>query len=133
MIPACLDLNIPMSILVRVQDRRTIMAAQRDSILVQSPFIFNNVAEWDGIRVQHCRLHGGESLERWHTRHHIVVLLAGSFSSTMETATGRRTGWRSSINGHTPIIPAGQSYSTSWEEGLEDLSIHMDPALLARA
>jgi len=111
-----------------------IMAAQRDSILVKSPFIFNNIAEWDGIRVQHCRLHGGESIERWHTRHHIVILLEGSFTSTMESATGRRrTGWRSSSQGHTPIIPAGQRYSACWEEGLEDLSIHMDPALLARA
>jgi AraC family transcriptional regulator len=108
------------------------MAAQRDSILVQSPFIFNNIAEWDGIRVQHCRLRTGESVERWHTRHEIVVLLAGSFTATMESATGqRRTGRRSS--GHTPIVPAGQSYSAYWEEELEELSIHLDPAFLARA
>jgi AraC family transcriptional regulator len=50
----------------------------------------------------------------------------------MESATGqRRTGRRSS--GHTPIVPAGQSYSAYWEEELEELSIHLDPAFLARA
>jgi AraC family transcriptional regulator len=108
------------------------MAAQRDSILVQSPFIFNNVAKWDGISVQHCRLPSGESANRWHARHQIVIMLAGSFTATMESATGRRrSGWRG--NGQTPIIPAGQSYSAYWEEELEEVSIRLDPALLARA
>jgi AraC family transcriptional regulator len=108
------------------------MAAQRDSILVQSPFIFNNVAKWDGISVQHCRLLSGESANRWHARHQIVIMLAGSFTATMESATGRRrSGWRG--NGQTPIIPAGQSYSAYWEEELEEVSIQLDPALLARA
>src|ERR1044071_1820677 len=104
-----------------------IMAARRASIPVESPFIFNKISEWDEIRVQHARLHGCEVGERWHARHHIVILLEGSFTSTMVSATGRRrTGWRSSESGHTPIIPAGQSYSACWEDGLEDLSIHLD-------
>jgi AraC family transcriptional regulator len=108
-----------------------IMAAKRDSILVQSPFIFNNTAKWDGISVQHCRLRSGESTERGHARHQIVILLEGSFTATMVSATGRRrSGWRG--NGQTPIIPAGQSYSAYWREELEDLSIYLDPALLAR-
>ena len=108
------------------------MAAQRDSILVQSPFIFNNTAKWDGISVQHCRLRSGESTVRGNARHQIVVLLEGSFTATMESSNGRRrSGWRG--DGHTPIIPAGQGYSAHWEEELEDLSIYLDPALLARA
>jgi AraC family transcriptional regulator len=108
-----------------------LMAAQRDSILVQSPFIFNNIAKWDGITVQHCRLLSGESIERSYARHQIVVLLEGSFTATMESAGGRRcSSWRG--QGHTPIIPAGQSYSAHWTEELEDLSIFLDPSLLAR-
>jgi len=109
-----------------------IMAAQRDTILRKSPFIFNTVADWDGVSVQHCRLRSGESTDRWHPRHLIVIPLEGSFTASMESATGRRRGgWRG--KGHTPIIPAGQTYSASWEDELEDLSIYLDPALLARA
>ena len=108
------------------------MAAERNSILQQSPFIFRTRADWDGITVQHCRLRSGEMIEKKLDRHQIVILLEGSFTSTMESATGRRrAGWRRV--GHTPIIPAGQSYSVRWDDELEDLSIYLDPALLARA
>jgi AraC family transcriptional regulator len=108
-----------------------IMAAQRDSIRIQSPFIFNKVAQLGGLSVQHCRLHRGESIERWHARHQIVITISGSFTANTGSATGRRrSGWRGS--GHTPIIPAGQSYSACWEEELEHLSIYLDPSLLAR-
>lgn len=108
------------------------MAAQRDSILVQSPFIFNKTADWNGITVQHCRLRRGESVDRRHARHQIVILLAGSFTARLESATGRRrSGWRGAD--YTPIIPAGQAYSACWDEELEHVSIYLDPALLARA
>ncbi|HVG20103.1 MAG TPA: AraC family transcriptional regulator [Blastocatellia bacterium] len=108
------------------------MAAQRELVLTQSHFIFNNTAEWDGITVQHCRLHSGESVNRWHARHRIVIPLAGSFAARLESATGRsRDGWRDAAN--TPIIPAGQIYSAYWKEELEHLSIYLDPSLLAHA
>jgi AraC family transcriptional regulator len=108
------------------------MAAQRDTILRQSPVIFNKKAEWDGVGIQHCRLRRGELIEQRNARHQVVVLLSGSFTSVAESATGRR---RSAFRdvGHTPIIPAGQSYSAYWENELEDLSIYLDPSLLARA
>jgi AraC family transcriptional regulator len=109
-----------------------IMAAQRESIFAQSQFIFNKTAHWDGITVQHCRLRGGESVARWNARHQIFIPLAGSFTARLESATGRsRTGSRGVA--HTPIIPAGQTYSVRWEEELEHLSIYLDPSLLARA
>lgn len=108
------------------------MAAQRDSILTQSPFIFNKVAEWDGITVQHCRLRSGESVSRWHARHQIFIPLAGSITARLESANGRSRVGRGGA-GYTPIIPAGQTYSACWEEELEHLSIYLDPSLLARA
>lgn len=108
------------------------MAAQRDSILRQSPYIFNNKAEWDGIAVRHSRMQSGEVDDQSSARHQIFVLLSGSFTSSMVSASGRRrSGVRSS--GHTPIIPAGQSYCAYWEEELEDITIYLDPSFLARA
>ncbi|HKP88012.1 MAG TPA: AraC family transcriptional regulator [Blastocatellia bacterium] len=108
------------------------MAAERNSFFQQSPFIFNTKATWDGMTVQHCRLRSGEMVDKTLTRHQIVILLEGSFTATTQSATGhRRTGWRTA--GQTPIMPAGQTYSVSWEDELEDLSIYLDPALIARA
>ena len=107
------------------------MAAERNSIYAQSPYIFNKRADWDGLTVQHCRLRSGEMIEKKHSRHQIVILLQGTFTSSMVTASGRRrSGWRSA--GHTPIIPAGQSYSARWDDELEDFSIFLDPSLLVR-
>jgi AraC family transcriptional regulator len=108
------------------------MAAQRDSILRQSPHIFNNKTDWDGISVRHSRMQSGEVDDQSSTRHQIFIVLSGSFNSSMVSATGRRrTGWRGS--GHTPIIPAGQGYSAYWEEEIEDVTIYLDPSFLARA
>ncbi len=108
------------------------MAAQRDSILRQSPYIFNNKTDWDGISVRHSRMSSGEVDDQSSARHQIFVLLSGSFTSSMVSASGRRrTGLRSS--GHTPIIPAGQSYSAFWKEEIEDVTIYLDPSFLARA
>lgn len=108
------------------------MAAERNSILQRSPFIFKTRADWDGITLQHCRLRSGETSEKGLARHQIVVVLQGSFTSTAQSASGRtRTALRTA--GHTPIIPAGQSYTAHWENELEDLSIYLDPSVLARA
>ncbi|HST21753.1 MAG TPA: AraC family transcriptional regulator [Blastocatellia bacterium] len=108
------------------------MAAQRDSILRQSPHIFNNKTDWDGISVRHSRMPSGAVDDQVSSRHQIFIVLAGSFNSSMVSATGRRrSGWRSS--GHTPIIPAGQSYSAYWEEDIEDVTIYLDHSFLARA
>lgn len=108
------------------------MAAQRDSILRQSPYIFNNKTDWDGISVRHSRMRSGAVDDQVSSRHQIFIVLAGSFNSSTVSATGRRrSGWRSS--GHTPIIPAGQGYSAYWEEDIEDVTIYLDHSFLARA
>ncbi|MGA9771560.1 MAG: AraC family transcriptional regulator [Blastocatellia bacterium] len=108
------------------------MAAQRESILRQSPHIFNNKTDWDGISVRHSRMPSGEVDDQSNARHQIFVLLSGSFTSSMVSASGRRrTGQRRS--GHTPIIPAGQSYSAFWEDEIEDVTIYLDPSFLAHA
>ena len=108
------------------------MAAQRDSILRQSPHIFNNKTDWDGISVRHSRMPSGEVDDQVSSRHQIFIVLSGSFNSSTVSATGRRRGgWRGS--GHTPIIPAGQGYSAYREEEIEDVTIYLDPSFLARA
>lgn len=108
------------------------MAAQRDSILRQSPYIFNNKTDWDGISVRHSRMPSGEVDDQVSSRHQIFIVLAGAFHSSMVSSSGRRRGgWRR--NGHTPIVPAGQSYSAFWQEEIEDITIYLDPSFVARA
>lgn len=112
------------------------MYARRDLIKqknaeLQSRFVFNNVKEWEGIRVQHCRVRGGEAGRRHITEHQITIPLDGSFISEVHSATGRnRTG--PVTVGKTPILPAGQTYCAQWDGEIEEVTLFIDPSLIAR-
>lgn len=104
---------------------------QRDAEL-QSRFVFNNIREWEGIRVQHCRVRSGEATRRWHAEHQITIPLEGSFISELHSATGRNRSGPVTV-GSTPILPAGQTYRAHWEGEIEEVTIFIDPSLIARA
>jgi AraC family transcriptional regulator len=98
----------------------------------QSRFIFNHVKQWDGIRVQHCRLPSGSATRHSSREHQIIIPLEGSFVSELHSATGNNRVGSVTVGG-TPILPAGQPYCAHWEDEIEDISLFLDPSLLARA
>jgi AraC family transcriptional regulator len=106
------------------------LIAQRESF--EPRFVFNNIKEWEGIRVQHCRVRSGETRRRWLAEHQITIPLEGSFTSELHSATGRNRSGVVSV-GSTPILPAGQPYWAHWEEEVEEVSLYLAPSLIARA
>jgi AraC family transcriptional regulator len=97
----------------------------------KSPYIFERVLSWPGVKVMHNRLFPGEMINRQPDRHHIIVPLAGSFEASMVMAGGSVAHGKRTV-GHTSIVPAGQQYFAHWKEELEDIAIHLDPDFIAR-
>src|SRR5919106_6363582 len=95
------------------------MQAHRDLVreqaaASQSRFIFNHVKQWDGIRVQHCRMSSGSATSDSRLEHKIFIPLEGSFISELHSATGKNRVGPVRVGG-TPILPAGQSYRAHWD------------------
>jgi AraC family transcriptional regulator len=98
----------------------------------RSRFIFNKVARWSGVGLQHCRVRPGEMPEQAAAAHKITIPLEGTFVSTLYSATGVKRSGAVSINS-TPIIPAGQRFCAEWREEIEEITISVEPSLIARA
>jgi AraC family transcriptional regulator len=113
------------------------MSAERQPVNEMTPdekssLIFNRRSTWEGIRVEHGRMPAGKSAEHCHDEHQIAIILEGTFTAEMQSATGRsRIGNESP--GQTCVIPSGQPYRLRSNEEMEYLSIFMDPILLSRA
>jgi AraC family transcriptional regulator len=87
---------------------------------------------WEGISVNHCRVGSGESGERQHPEHQIVIPLAGAFTGGMLWDSKPRQVARSKVK-NSYIIPAGRPSWSECDEEMEFLSIYLDPALLRGA
>ena len=97
-----------------------------------SSMIFRRRSSWEGVVVEHGRMTAGKSVEHCHTEHQIALILEGTFTAQMQSATGcSRVGTESP--GQTCGIPSGQSYRVRSNEEMEYVSIYLDPLLLSRA
>ena len=98
---------------------------------VGSTYIFANFLKWPGVKVGHGRLFPGAATNNQLDKHHIFIPLFGSYEASMIKASGNPASTRRTV-GQASIVPAGQQYSASWKEELEDLAIHLDPEFIAR-
>ena len=110
------------------------MAARKEAINapVQIPPQTLKFARWGGISVKHRRVGSGSDPEHWHTEHHIVLPIAGSFSAEVQSPTGKQIVSESKV-GNVYVVPAGQPIAARSKNGVEYLSIYLDPALVDRA
>jgi AraC family transcriptional regulator len=99
----------------------------------QSPILLARAAAWSGAWLFHNRLLGGRLAEYLCPEHEVTIPLAGSLTTEVQSATGRRLVHHHETLGETCIIPAGQPYTAQWGDGMEYLAILLDPALIARA
>src|SRR5262249_54799499 len=95
------------------------------------PYIFEKTLSWLGVKVGHVRMFPGEATNKHLNKHHIIIPLAGSYEASTVTVGGNITCGRRTV-GQASIVPAGQQYSASWNEELEDIAIHLDPDFIAR-
>lgn len=98
----------------------------------QSPIIFLKSAEWDGVRIRHCRVRRSGALKYCHAEHLIAVPLSGSVRAEPLSVTAKREVVCRTV-GHTSIIPSGEPYLTHFEGEVEYLTVYLEPSLLARA
>jgi len=98
----------------------------------RSPVVFSRTAEWDGVRVKHCRVRRSGAVSYCHAEHLIAVPLEGSVVAEPQSLTAGRGAVRRAV-GHTSIVPMGEPYLTHFDEEVEYLTVYLDPKLLARA
>lgn len=98
----------------------------------ESPFIFDRLKSWSGLKLVHWRVRRGQLLEMAFKSHHINIPLSGSMMASRQTATGQHETVLRKV-GTLCLIPAGMPISASWEDEVECLSLAIDPALINRA
>ena len=100
--------------------------------LDQSPIIFYRVTQWDGLKLVHWRVRAGELVETTFDQHEISLPLAGDFTTTRQTATGKRRATTRTPDGMC-LVPSGQPVSIDWSDYSECLTIAIEPRLVDRA
>lgn len=98
----------------------------------ESPVIFYRTTAWDGLKLVHWRVRAGELVETIFNQHEISLPITGDFTTTKQTATGKRKVTHRSP-GSLCLVPAGQPVSIDWSDHAECLTIAMEPTLIARA
>ena len=98
----------------------------------QSPIIFHRTTFWDGIKLLHWRVRAGELVETTFDQHEISLPLMGQFTTTKQTATGRRRVTHRTRDGMC-LVPSGQPVAIAWSDYSECLTIAVEPHLVARA
>lgn len=98
----------------------------------QAPVLFYRTTDWEGLKLVHWRVRAGELVETTFDHHEISLPLTGQFTTTKQTATGRRQ-----ITHRTPdgmcLVPSGQPVSIDWSDYSECLTIAVEPGLVNRA
>jgi AraC family transcriptional regulator len=94
-------------------------------------YVFERFLSWPGVKVGHVRVFAGEVTNKHLNRHHIFMPLDGSYESSKAMVGGSIAHIKRTV-GQASIVPAGQQYSATWKDELEDIAIHLDPDFVAR-
>jgi AraC family transcriptional regulator len=89
-------------------------------------------AAWDGIRVEHCQLRGGELPNHSHHEHVILLSLGEGTRGELITASG--LGMRGTqVKGTIAVLPSGLAHQAILEGPSEYISLYIDPLFIRRA
>ena len=96
------------------------------------PVTFKRKAAWEGIRLEHYGLQGGEFPEHRHPEHVVMISLSDGAKGEIRTGSGSR------INGtlhpgNVCVLPSGLAHTARLESPSEHLALFLDPSLLRRA
>src|SRR5688572_26990074 len=89
-------------------------------------------AAWDGIRIEHCRLLGGELQSHSHFEHVILISLSDGCRGEFVTASGLGMRGRQ-VKGTVAVLPSGLSHQAVLDGPTEHLALYLDPVLVSRA
>lgn len=97
-----------------------------------SPYLFNQSAEFPGIKVRRVHVMPGRMLEHTNSCHEVNVAIAGALTTEKISAAGRQVQtWGRS--GNLCITPAGQPISAVWEHQLDNMMIMLEPDYVNRS
>ena len=89
-------------------------------------------ASWDGIRVEHWSLNGGELPAHSHREHTVLIVLSDGAKGEFRTESGLGM-CGTQVKGSVAVLPSGLEHSAVLDGASEHLSLFIDPTLVARA
>lgn len=96
------------------------------------PYLFKQIANWDGIRIHRARVMPGRMLTHTNSAHEVNVAIAGNLTTEKISATGKRVE-TIRAGGNICVTPAGQPIGAHWEKPLDNMGISFEPQFVAQA
>jgi AraC family transcriptional regulator len=98
----------------------------------QSPYLFRQAAEWNGVRVHRAKVLPGRMLEHEAKYHEINISVSGNLVTEKVSSTGRIVVTRGGA-GNLCLTPAGQLVGAYWEKPLDNMGILLKPDFVRAA
>jgi AraC family transcriptional regulator len=92
----------------------------------QSPYLFRQAAEWNGVRVHRAKVLPGRMLEHTANCHEVNISVSGNLVTQKSSATGKTVITKGS-SGNLCLTPAGQIVGAFWEKPLDNMGILLTP------
>ena len=97
-----------------------------------SALVLKRKAAWDGIKLEHCKLRGGELPAHRHREHVVLISLTNGCKGELITSSG--IGVRGTQRkGNICVLPAGLEHQAALESDSQHLALYVEPSLIAKA
>lgn len=92
----------------------------------QSPYLFRQGAEWDGVRVHRAKVLPGRMLEHTANCHEINISVSGFLTTEKISSTGKAIVTKGGA-GNLCLTPYGQAVAAHWEKPIDNMAIWLAP------
>ena len=92
----------------------------------QSPYLFRQVAAWDGVRVHRAKVMPGRMLEHTADYHEVNISVSGYLTTEKISSTGRYVRTKGGA-GNLCLTPCGQTIGAYWKKPLDNMGILLAP------
>ncbi len=97
----------------------------------QSPYLFRQAAEWNGIKVHRAKVLPGAMLEHTALSHEINISISGNLTTEKSSSCGKRIVTKGGA-GNLCLTPAGQAVGAHWEKPLDNMGILLKPDFVSK-
>lgn len=92
----------------------------------QSPYLFRQVAQWNGVRVHRAKVLPGRMLEHTTNCHELNISISGNLTTQKCSSTGKTVITKGGA-GNLCLTPYGQTVGAYWEKPLDNMGILLTP------
>lgn len=97
----------------------------------ESPYLFRQQVQWNGIKVHRARVLPGKMLEHTAPCHEINISISGNLVTEKVSASGKRIVTKGGA-GNLCLTPAGQPISAHWDKPLDNMGILLEPEFVTK-